>query len=130
MHILRTLNWLDKEHRCSVPRGAEAALIAKQQAAARAQLPHSLLTVHDRFAAQGKPSIVPLAGSNCSACHLKLPSGVLGEVRTPGRYTTCPTCSAFVHSTEMSPVQPEVAPTKKTGRNRASKKEANLCSTT
>ena len=113
-----TLNRLAKEHGCLRAGGAEAVLLEQQQSATRAQLPHSVLSFHDRFAAHGKPSVVALAGSSCSACHLKLPSGLLGEVRTPGRYVMCPNCSVFVWSGQ-EPIPEVVVPAKKSSRKKA-----------
>lgn len=98
LDVLRDVNRLEGERR-GLKEGSAAALqIEKQVAVARTKLPHSLLFLHDRFAACGKPSIVRLAGANCSACHLKLPSGELGALRVAGRYGVCPNCSAFVWS--------------------------------
>ena len=118
MNVVRTLNRLEQEHR-RLPAGkAAAARVKEQQSATRALLPTAVLAIHDRFAARGKPSVVALAGSNCSACHLKLPSGELGELRVPGRFSICPNCNAFVWSGEPPP--PEVAaPAKKPTREKA-----------
>jgi len=118
MEMLRTLNWLDREHRCLAAESTAAGLVQEQQLVIRDHLPHSVLSIHDRFAARGKPSVVPLAGSSCSACHLKLPSGELGVLKIPGRYTMCPNCSVFVWSGEP-PTANAVVPPKKTSRRKA-----------
>jgi predicted nucleic acid-binding Zn-ribbon protein len=98
MNALRLLNWLDQERRGQTAGTTAATLVERQQTVTRALIPQSMLSLHDRLAARGKPSVVSLAGSSCSACHLKLPSGFLGELRRPGRYATCPTCGVFVWS--------------------------------
>jgi hypothetical protein len=118
MNVLRNLNWLDNEHRFLPSGSAEATLVERRQTAIRAKLPESLLSFHERLKARGKPSVVPLSGLNCSACHLKLPSGVLGELRTPGRYSVCPNCSVFVWSGDP-PVAEAVVLPKKTVRRKA-----------
>ncbi len=112
LNVLRTLNWLDKEHRCLAEGSAAGALVEQQQRAIRVQLPPSVLALHDRLAARGKPSVVALAGTSCSGCHLKLPSGTVGELRGPDRYVVCPNCNAFVWSGEQVAL-PVVAPAKK-----------------
>ena len=119
MNVLRTLNWLDGERRSVVRGSTSEALVEKQQALTRARLPQSLLSLHDRFAARGKPSVVTLAGSSCSACHLKLPSGELGVLRASGRYSMCPNCGVFVWSGEALASETVVAPVKKDSRKKA-----------
>jgi predicted nucleic acid-binding Zn-ribbon protein len=118
MNALRLLNWLDQERRAQTDGTAAAALVEQQQTATRGAMTESLVSFHDRFAARGKPSVVSLAGSSCSACHLKLPSGLLGELHRPGRYSMCPTCGVFVWSGEESAA--EVAPvTRKSPRKKS-----------
>ena len=110
LNALRTLNRLDMERR-RLTAGSPAAAEAEQhQSATRSRLPHSVLCFHDRLAARGQPSVVRLAGSSCSACHLKLPSGVLGEMATPGRYSACPNCIVYVWSGEPPVEEVAVAP--------------------
>ena len=118
MSALRDLNWLENEHRHLPPGGAEAALVERRQTATRLKLPDSVLSFHERLAARGMPSVVLLSGSSCGACHLKLPSGVLGELRTPGRYSMCPNCSVFVWSGEQ-PAPEVVVPAKNHSRKNA-----------
>lgn len=119
MDVLRNLNWLEKERRCLTEGGTTALLVEKQMATARAELPHSVLCLHERFAARGKPSVVRLAGSSCSACHLKLPSGELGMLRVAGRYGICPNCGVFVWSGEEQAGEPAVViPAKASSKRR------------
>lgn len=119
MNVLRRLSWLDKERRCLTAGTTAAALVEKQQVAAREQLPRPLLSFHDRFSSRGKPSVVPLAGSSCSACHLKLPSGELDVLKVPGRYSMCPSCSVFVWSGEQPAIVEEPEAAKKSSRKKA-----------
>ena len=98
LNELRSLNGLDKERRATVAESAAGVGLEERQTALRAHLPAEVLAFHDRFARRAQPSVVPLSGVSCSACHLKLPSGVLGELRPPNRFSLCPTCGVFVWS--------------------------------
>lgn len=100
LHDLRALNWLDRQRRLFNYGSAAAALVEQQQKETRAKMSPSLVSFHDRRLKRGLPSVVSLSGSTCSGCHLKLPSGVLGELRVPDRYAMCPNCSVFVWSGE------------------------------
>lgn len=107
---LRSMNHLSQEMRRVPPDSAEAILLQKQIAALRARLPNSILDYHDRFEARGKTSVTQVTGSSCGACHLKLPSGLMGELAVPGRFGVCPNCGVFlwtetkVRTTEVAPV--------------------------
>jgi hypothetical protein len=118
LNILRTLNWLDKEWRLSTDGSTAAALVEQQQMATRAKMSPSLVSFHDRYAKRGLPSVVPLSGSSCGGCHLKLPSGVLGDLRAPGRYAMCPNCSVVVWSGEKPAVELPAPSIKKPGRKK------------
>jgi hypothetical protein len=109
LNVLRTLTWLDKERRLLPAGSTAAAVVEKQQTATRAKMSASLVTFHDRYAKRGGPSVVLLSGSSCSACHIKLPSGELGQLRTPGRYAMCPNCGVVVWSGEPAAVEPTPA---------------------
>jgi predicted nucleic acid-binding Zn-ribbon protein len=118
LNHLRTLTWLDKERRLLTAGSTAAALVEQQQAVTRGRMSPSLVSFHDRYAMRGQPSVVPLSGSSCSACHLKLPSGVLSELAAPGRYTMCPNCSVVVWSGENPIVVLPTPTTKKAGRKK------------
>jgi predicted nucleic acid-binding Zn-ribbon protein len=118
LHTLRTLNWLEKEHRLQTDGSTGRILVQKQQIATRAKLSPALISFHERFAKRGLPSVVPLSGSSCGACHLKLPSAALSELRILGRYVTCANCSVVVWSAEAAKVESPPA-AKKTGRKKA-----------
>ena len=116
---LRTLNWLTKEQHYLPPGSAQFAVLQAQLMATRERLPHAILTYHDRLGARGKPSVATLSGSSCGGCHLKLPSGMLAELRVPGRFGVCPSCGVFVWSGDNSPPEP-AAPVKNPARKKPS----------
>jgi hypothetical protein len=118
LNHLRTLNWLDKERRLLTAGSTAAALVEQQQTATRERMSPSLVSFHDRYAKRGQPSVVPLSGSSCSGCHLKLPSGVLSELAAPGRYAMCPNCSVVGWSGEKPIVELPTPTVKKAGRNK------------
>jgi len=95
---LRALNRLAGERRRFPAHSREGCSVDTQIAAVRAGLPESILAYHDRQAARGNPSVAPVNGSNCGGCHLKLPSGVLSDMRTPGRFGVCPHCGVVLWS--------------------------------
>ncbi len=97
---LRSLNWLAQEVRRVPPGSLEGLHVQDQIAAIRARLPNSILTYHDRLATRGQPSVVAVKGTSCSACHLKLPRGIVSELALAGRFSVCPNCGVFLWSGE------------------------------
>lgn len=97
---LRSLNWLAQEVR-RLPAGSlEGVRLQEQIATVRARLPNSILGYHDQFAARGKPSIAPVDGRHCSACHGALPAALLAELAGPRRFGVCPHCGVFLWSAD------------------------------
>jgi predicted nucleic acid-binding Zn-ribbon protein len=117
LNVLRTLNSLEKELRGLSSGSEEAQLIERQMLVTSAQLPTSAQSFHDQFAIRGKPSVVSIAGSSCAGCHLKLPSGTLGELRAPGRFIVCPHCCIYIWSGENA-LEEIAAPKKRISRKR------------
>jgi predicted nucleic acid-binding Zn-ribbon protein len=95
---LRTLNHLAVERRRFPAHSREGCSVDTQIAAIRGGLPESILAYHDRLVARGNSSVAQVNGSNCGGCHLKLPSGVLSDMRTPGRFGVCPHCGVVLWS--------------------------------
>ena len=92
---LYSLNWLGR-FAASLPSGkSKQKAVLAEIATVRGRLPVSLLSYHDRLAKQNRPSVVRSNGTACGACHLRLPSGLTHELRMPGRFVSCPHCSAF-----------------------------------
>lgn len=117
---LRSLNWLLKEARL-VPAGSpESVHLQTQIDSLRARLPNSILGYHDRLVKRGLASAVEVTGTGCPACHLKLPSGLLGELAVPGRFGICPNCGVFLWSAEPpAAVSPPAPPPAKRARRKA-----------
>lgn len=118
---LRSLNWLLKESRL-VPAGSpESVHLQTQMDSLRARLPNSILGYHDRLVQRGQASAVEVTGTGCPVCHLRLPSGLLGEVAVPGRFGVCPNCGVFLWSAEppANGAPPAPAPAKRARRKGA-----------
>ena len=120
---LRSLNHLSEEVRRLPKESREAVLLQTQVGALRSRLPNSILSYHDRFAARGKPSAIRVNGASCSACHLKLPSGLIGELAVPGRFGVCPNCGVFLWMGEKS-TESVPSPVRKSARASVAKVEA------
>ncbi len=121
---LRSLNHHSQEMRRVPGSSPEAILLQKQIDALRARLPNSILGYHDRLAARGKASAAKVNGESCSACHLKLPRGLLCELSVPGRFGVCPNCGVFlwVETVAESPVaEPAPEPPAKPRRRKVAK---------
>lgn len=93
---LRSLNWSTVEIRRVPADSPEFIHLRSQMDAIRARLPNSILSYHDRLIARGQVSAAQASGTNCSACHLKLPHGLLGELTVPGHFGVCPNCGVFL----------------------------------
>ncbi len=118
---LRSLNHLCREVHSLPQTSPEVVLLEKQIAELRARLPNSILAYHDRLAARGRPSAIRIEGESCSACHLRLPRGLVGELAVAGRFGVCPNCGVFLWKGEMSPEPAAMTPGPKKERRVAAK---------
>ena len=101
---LHSLNWLERQ--VSLIPGSKSKLKALQTRIAhlRGILPVALLSHHDRLAHQKRPSVVRISTQSCGGCHLRLPAGMLQELRLAGHYVLCPQCGVFV-TLQASPAE-------------------------
>ena len=69
-------------------------------AAARAPVSEAALQAYDRAAARRMPAVVPIRGSKCGGCHLKVSSEVEYAARgkgPPGELPICDQCNRIVY---------------------------------
>jgi predicted nucleic acid-binding Zn-ribbon protein len=96
------------EARIKMLREREANLAAElktaqaEVAAARAPVGDLRLRVYDRIASRNMPAIVPIHGSKCGGCHLKVSSEVESAARGKGldpgaQLPTCDQCGRIVY---------------------------------
>jgi uncharacterized protein len=85
---IRTLN----ERVASLKVELEAA--QAEVAAARSPVPEIHLRVYDRIATRNMPAVVPIVGSKCGGCHLKVSSEIesAARSRTQDAHAQLPTC--------------------------------------
>lgn len=94
------------QSRIAVLREREASLQAELAGAlsayetARSPLDEATLRLYDRQAARALPVCVPIRGSKCSGCHLKVSSEVESAARgktTDGKLAACDQCGRLVY---------------------------------
>jgi uncharacterized protein len=64
--------------------------------AARTPLEEPILRVYDRIAVRQQPAVVPIRGSKCGGCHLKVSSDVESEARKGEKLPQCDQCGRIV----------------------------------
>lgn len=95
---LRQLGELEAQERSLGKKDPLLKEIAPQIESLRSLLPTAILAHHDRLKARGKPSVAPVRGSSCGACHLVLPSGSLSELRHGvDALSVCDHCGVFIY---------------------------------
>lgn len=77
---------------------AELKATQAEVAAARPAVDAAVLRVYDRVSSRQMPACVPVRGSTCSGCHLKVSSEVEGAIRgrSDGKAVTCDQCGRIV----------------------------------
>jgi predicted nucleic acid-binding Zn-ribbon protein len=79
---------------------AELKAAQAEVAAARGPAADGWLRAYDRMAARGLPAVVPIRGSKCGGCHLKVSSEVESAARGKGdqnQPVTCDQCGRIVY---------------------------------
>jgi len=101
---LHSLNWLERQAAMH-PEGKRGHKAMQSRIThLRSVLPVALLSHHDRLAHQKRPSVVRISTQSCGGCHLRLPAGMLQELRLAGHYVLCPQCGIFV-TLQASPAE-------------------------
>jgi predicted nucleic acid-binding Zn-ribbon protein len=76
----------------------ERCALEKRRTALREQVHHSLLMQYDALERAGRrPALAEIHGEACGQCHLMLPLGLLGEIRTDGHLRSCPHCKRLLY---------------------------------
>jgi len=101
---LHSLNWLERQAALPPEGKSRLKTIQGRITQLRGVLPVALLSHHDRLAHQKRPSVVRISSQSCGGCHLRLPGGLLQELRLAGHYVLCPQCGIFV-TLQASPAE-------------------------
>ncbi len=78
----------------------ELKAVQAEVATARAPVDANWLRSYDRMAVRGLPAVVPIRGSKCGGCHLKVSSEVESAARgkaDPSQPITCDQCGRIVY---------------------------------
>jgi len=79
---------------------AELKAAQAEVAAARGPAADGWLRAYDRMAARGLPAVVPIRGSKCGGCHLKVSSEAESAARgkgSPGELARCDQCARILY---------------------------------
>jgi len=101
---LHSLNWLERQASLLPGGKSKFKAIQSRMTHLRGVLPVALLSHHDRLAHQKRPSVVRISTQSCGGCHLRLPAGMLQELKRAGHYVLCPQCGIFV-TLQASPAE-------------------------
>jgi predicted nucleic acid-binding Zn-ribbon protein len=82
-----------------------------ERAEAVASLPAPFVGFYNRVRRklQGPPWVVSLTGSSCPACHLLLPSKLVGDIQRIAEPVLCPNCGRLLIWSHPSPPLPRPA---------------------
>lgn len=76
----------------------------------RAELPVLILTHYDRLCDTGKKGVALVVNQSCTGCHIRVPLGVLAELRRPETIRLCENCRRYLFlREEQTPVAPVAA---------------------
>ena len=91
----------------------------------RGKIPPQILGHYDRLVAQGKKGVTAIRGQVCSACHIRVPLGVIMTLKRGEDIQLCENCGRYLFlpdTAEMEIPQPAAAP-KRAKKSRAAKRE-------
>jgi len=77
-------------------------------AALRTKIPAPILAHYDRLADQGKKGVALLRNQTCSGCHMRVPLGMVLDVKHGQDVCLCDNCRRYLYLPEEAPA---------TGRN-------------
>jgi predicted nucleic acid-binding Zn-ribbon protein len=97
----------------------------KRIAALRALVPAPILAHYDRLADQGKKGVALVRNQTCSGCHMRVPLGMIMNLRHDQDICLCDNCRRYLFLREdVLPTgqptveKPAAKPTAKAGRNK------------
>ncbi len=76
----------------------------KRVAALRAKIPAPILAHYDRLADQGKKGVALLRNQTCSGCHMRVPLGVVLDLKHGHDVVLCDHCRRYLYLREEAPV--------------------------
>lgn len=89
----------------------------------RGKIPPQILVHYDRLRAHGKKGIAAVRNQVCTACHMRLPLGVIMTLKHGVDIQLCDTCGRYLYLEEIVP-QAEPAPVKPAAKTRKRKAAA------
>lgn len=69
----------------------------------RAKIPAPILAHYDRLADQGKKGVAVVRNQTCSGCHMRLPLGLVLDVRHAQDVCLCDNCRRYLYLPEPKP---------------------------
>jgi len=93
------------EFAATIPPAAQARI-----AELRALLPAPILAHYDRLADKGKKGVALLRHQTCSGCHMRVPLGVVLDLRHGEVACLCDNCRRYLYLREDAPVAGKPAP--------------------
>ena len=82
----------------------------KRIAALRAKIPAPILAHYDRLADQGKQGVALLRNQTCSGCHMRVPLGVVLDVKHGHDVCLCDNCRRYLYLREETSVAGRTEP--------------------
>jgi mannitol/fructose-specific phosphotransferase system IIA component (Ntr-type) len=83
--------------------GARTAALEESVTSMLAELPPDHAGAFTRLAARDNVVIVPVTGTNCSACAMSIPIGTVNEIRAADKIFICPACARYLYVTDTRP---------------------------
>ena len=100
--------------------------VEASKAALRARIPLQVLGHYDRLAARGKKPLAAVSGQVCSACHMRVPLGVIMTLKHGDDIQLCESCGRYlflppVEQTETKAAEPPAGSKRKKKSRKAEK---------
>jgi predicted nucleic acid-binding Zn-ribbon protein len=81
-----------------------------RRTALRAKIPPPILDHYDRLRARGKKGVATLNHRTCSGCHMRVPVGVVMNLRHGADVELCDNCGRYLYLREDAVTPGEAAP--------------------
>jgi len=75
-------------------------------AALRAKIPAPILGHYDRLCDQGKKGVAVLRNQTCSGCHMRVPLGVVLDLKRGDDVRLCDNCRRYLFLRDEAPAKP------------------------
>lgn len=84
----------------------------------RARIPKPILSHYDRLGARGKKGVALLRNQTCTGCHMRVPLGVVFELKHGEDLRLCDNCQRYLYLRETTAVEHSLTVEASTGTNR------------